>query len=205
MWSIQPLSTNIPVVFHWVRAAQFFSSGLAKVGPITEDSCLPPFLCLLYVLSRWIFSQHLMHCAVSYLFHSLAKCSVIPHTTPFLLLGPFLKSRFTASSKELSCIKNFHTSLAECWVPTRWRGSLRLLPLLAVALWATPVIQWRSCPNTQNPQAPVQQARLPKAPLSASPRSEISHAKALEPLLQFRRRLIPHNNFSSAWELLHLE
>ena len=103
MWSVQPLSTSMPAVFHWVRAAQHSSSGVANVGPIATDSCLPPSLCLLHALSRWPFSPHLLHCAVSFLLQSLAKCPGIPHTKQFPFLGPFLKSRFTVSATEPLC------------------------------------------------------------------------------------------------------
>ena len=93
----------MPAVFHWVRGAQYSSSGEANVGPIATDSCLPPSLCLLHALSRRLFSQHLLHCAVSFLQQSLAKCPEIPHTKQFPFLVPFLKSRFTASSTEPLC------------------------------------------------------------------------------------------------------
>ena len=43
--------------------------------------------------------------------------------------------------------KNFHTSLADNWRPKCWRGSLRQLPLLLVALSATTVLCRRSYPN----------------------------------------------------------
>ena len=33
--------------------------------------------------------------------------------------------------------------MADNWGLRRWRGSLRMLPLLLVALWATPVLWWR--------------------------------------------------------------
>ena len=79
MWSVQPLSTSMPAVFHWVRAAQYSPSGEAKVGPIATDSCLPPSLCLLHALSRWPFSPHLLHYAISFLLQSLATCPGI-HT-----------------------------------------------------------------------------------------------------------------------------
>ena len=82
MWSLKLLFTNMPAVFHWVRAAQCSSSGEGNVGPLATDSCLPPSVCLLHALSRWPFSLHLMHCAASFL-QSLAKCSGIPHTTQF--------------------------------------------------------------------------------------------------------------------------
>ena len=82
----------MPAVFHWVRAAQHSSSGVANVGPIATDSCLPPSLCLLHALSRLPFSPHLLHCAVSFFLQSLAKCPGIPHTKQFPFLGPFLKS-----------------------------------------------------------------------------------------------------------------
>ena len=100
IWSVQPLSTSTPAVFHWVRAAQYSSSGEANVGPIATDSCLPPLLCLLHALSRWPFSPHLPHFAVSFLLQSLVKCPGIPHTKQFPFLGPFLKSSFTASATE---------------------------------------------------------------------------------------------------------
>ena len=44
-----------------------------------------------------------MHCAVSFLLQSLAKCPGIPHKKQFPFLGPFLKSRFTASATEPLC------------------------------------------------------------------------------------------------------
>ena len=103
MWYVQPLHTSMPAVFHWVRAAQYSSSGEANVRPTATDSCLPPPLCLLHALSRWSFSPHLLHCAVYFLLQFLAKCPGIPHTKQFLFLGPFLKSRFTASATEPLC------------------------------------------------------------------------------------------------------
>ena len=92
----------MPVVFHWIRAAQCSSSGEANVGPIATDSYLPPTR-LLHVLSRWPFLPHLLHCAVSFLLQSLEKCPGIPHTKQFPFLGPFLTSRFTASATEPIC------------------------------------------------------------------------------------------------------
>ena len=100
VWSVQPLSTSMPAVFHCVRAAQHSSSGVANVGPIATDSCFPPSLCLLHALSRWPFSAHLLHFAVLFLLQSLAKC---PHTKQFPFMSPFLKSRFTASATEPLC------------------------------------------------------------------------------------------------------
>ena len=235
MWSVQPLSTSMPAVFHWIRAAQYSSSGEANVGPIATDSCLPPSLCLLHALSRWPYSPHLLYCAVSFLLQSLATCPGRAHKKQFPFLGPFLKSRFTTSATEplcplclcavlswkfcslfltsvkfvaglkLSCITNFHTSFADHWGPSQWRGSLRLLPLPPVALWANPVLWWRSYPNPQHPRAAVEQAEPPKSPLSAYPHSKISFAKALKPLLHLRCRHRPNSYVSSAWGLLHLE
>ena len=103
MWSVQPLSTSMPAVFHWVRAAQYSSSGEANVGPIATESCLPPSLSLMHALSRWPFSSHLLHGALSFLLQSLAKCPGIPHTKQFPFLGHFLKSRFTSSATEPLC------------------------------------------------------------------------------------------------------
>ena len=103
MWSVQPLSTSMPAVFHWVRSAQYSSSVEANVRPIATDSCLASSLCLLHALSRWPFSAHLLHCAVSLLLQFLAKCPGIPHTKQFPFLGPFLRSRFTASATEPLC------------------------------------------------------------------------------------------------------
>ena len=80
-----------------------------------------------------------------------------------------------------------------------------LLPLLLVALWSTPVLWWRIYPNPQHPRAAVEQAVPPKSPLSASPLSEISFAKASKPLLHLRCRHLPHSHVSSAWGLLNLE
>ena len=91
-------------VFHWVKAAQYSSSGETNVGPIATDSCLPPSLCLLHAMSRSPSSPHLLPpCAVSSLPQSLAKCPGISHTKQFPFLGPFLKSRFTASANEPLC------------------------------------------------------------------------------------------------------
>ena len=67
--------------------------------PLTQV-CLHPLVCVLHALSRWPFSPHLLLCAVSFLLQSLAKCSGIKHTKQFPFLGPFLKSRFTASATE---------------------------------------------------------------------------------------------------------
>ena len=164
MWSVQPLSKSMPALFHWVRAAQCYSSGEANIRLIATDSCLPPSLCLLHALSGWPFSQHLLHCAVSFLLQSLAKCPENPHTKQFLSLVPLFKSRFNAvplnhfvpcvsvlfshgSSAAFSSTlwssllgysfpvyQNFHTSLADHWGRSRWLESLRLLPLLLVAL-----------------------------------------------------------------------
>ena len=91
MWFVQPLSTSMPAVFHWVRAAQYSSPGEANVGSIATDSCLPPSLCLLHALSLWPFSPQLLHCAVSFLLQSLEKCLGIPHTEQFSFLGFLLE------------------------------------------------------------------------------------------------------------------
>ena len=103
MWYVQSQSTSMPAVFHWVRAAQYSSSGEANVWPIATDSCLPPPFCLLQALSGWHFSPHLLHCAVSFLQQSLVKCPGIPETKQFPFMGPFLKSLVTAIATEPLC------------------------------------------------------------------------------------------------------
>ena len=65
VWSVQQLSTSMPAVFLWLRAAQYSSSGEANVGSNATDSRLPPSLWILHVLLSWPFSPHLLHCAVS--------------------------------------------------------------------------------------------------------------------------------------------
>ena len=58
--------------------------------------------------------------------------------------------------------QNFQASKADHSVLRRWRASLRLLPLLLLALWPTPVL-WRGCcPVSQNPRAVAEQAAHPK-------------------------------------------
>ena len=98
MLSVQPLSTSMPAVFHWVRAAQCSSSVEANVVSINTDSCLPPSLCPLHALSRWPFSSRRTCCIVlSPSYCSVAKCPGNPHSKQFLFPGTFLKSCFTAS------------------------------------------------------------------------------------------------------------
>ena len=96
--------------------------------------------------------------------------------------------------------KSFNTSLTDHWGPSRWNGSLSLLPLLLFALWPIPVLWSRNCPSPEKPRAAIEQAVPPKSPLSASPYSEIYLAKASKPLLY-----LPHSHVSSARGLLHLE
>ena len=88
MWSVQPLYLRMLAVFHWVIAAQHSSSGEANVRPIATDSCLPPPLCLLHAWSRWPFLPLLLHCVVSFLLQSLAKCPGISLTNQFLSCIP---------------------------------------------------------------------------------------------------------------------
>ena len=117
----------------------------------------------------------------------------------------FLNSVKYVAGWKLSCIKKFHISLANHWAPRRWRVSLRLLPLLLEALWATPVLWWRNYPNTQNLRAAVEQAVPPRSPLLSSPHYEIPLAKASKPSLHLLCHHLSHSHVSSAWGLLHLE
>ena len=52
-------------------------------------------------------------------------------------------------------------------------------PCFFVALWAPPVLRWRSYPNPQHPQAAVEQAVPKRSPLSASPHSLLQKLPSL--------------------------
>ena len=47
IWSVQPLSTSMPIVFHWVSDAQYSSSRAANAGTIYIISYLSPSLSIL--------------------------------------------------------------------------------------------------------------------------------------------------------------
>ena len=127
MLSVQPLSTSMTAVFHWLRAAQFSSSSVANVGPIITDSCWTPSLFLLHAPSRWPLPPILLHFNVSFLLQFLAKSPETPHTKQFPLMSPFLRSRFTSSVTGPLC------SLCLCAVLSRKFCSFFLSSLKFVA------------------------------------------------------------------------
>ena len=100
--------------------------------------------------------------------------------------------------------KFFHNSFVDHWGSKRCKVSDTASPascILVSNFWPL----WGSCPNSQNPRYAVEQALPQKLPLSASPHSKIYLAKPSKILLQLRWRHLQKNQFSSAWELLHLE
>ena len=100
LWSVQPPSTSMHAVFHWVRADPHSLSGVGNVRPIATDSCLPPSLCLFHILPRWcIHSSLAMLCCLLLLAVLGKRCKDCTHTAASSK-GPSLKLRFTACATE---------------------------------------------------------------------------------------------------------